>query len=112
MAEESSEKADKVTTYGRSKSKWNKKMTPQGGHEGPSPRIIVAAVLALILLIFILRNGHTTRVNLLFFTWDTTVRWSLFIAVLLGVALDRLVIWGMARHRQHDESSADSGEAS
>jgi uncharacterized integral membrane protein len=95
------------TTYGRQKSKWNKSMTPQGGHEGPSPRIIVAIVLAVVLLIFILRNSHTTTINFLFFSWDTTVRWSLFIAVVLGVALDRLIIWGLARHKAHEEQNAD-----
>jgi uncharacterized integral membrane protein len=93
------------TTYGRQKSKWNKSMTPQGGHDGPSPRIIVAAIAALVLLIFILRNGHSTTINFLFFSWDTTVRWSLFIAVLLGVGLDRLVIWGLARRKSHEDQA-------
>jgi uncharacterized integral membrane protein len=104
MAEEPHQTPAQGTTYGRQKGKWSKHTTPEGGHEGPSPRIIVAAVLAIILLVFILRNGHPIRVNFLFFSWDTTVRWLLFITILLGIALDRLVIWGMGRRKHHDGS--------
>jgi len=110
MADQPHTPPSQGTTYGRQKSKWNKSMTPQGGHDGPSPRIIVAAIAAVVLLIFILRNGHATTINFLFFSWDTTVRWSLFIAVLLGVGLDRLIVWGLARHKSH-EAQADATDA-
>ncbi|MEI8240271.1 MAG: hypothetical protein WCI22_12715 [Actinomycetota bacterium] len=109
MTEQPHASDDQRTTYGRKKGKWNKTMTAGGGHEGPSPRLIVAAVLAVVMIVFVVRNGHATSINFLFFSWDTTVRWSLFIAILLGVALDRLVIWGRAR-RKKDHDGAQQNE--
>jgi uncharacterized integral membrane protein len=110
MNDEQSAPSGHGTTYGRQKSKWNKKMTPEGGHEGPSPRIIVAIVLAVLMLIFIIRNGHVTRINFLFFSWDTTVRWSIFIAIALGIALDRLIIWGLKRHKEAQATAEQGAE--
>jgi uncharacterized integral membrane protein len=77
------------------------------GH--PDPRIIGAVVLGILIGAFIIANDHHTRIKFVVFSWDTTVRWSIFIAVLLGVALDRLVIWGRRRRQKakledrHDE---------
>jgi uncharacterized integral membrane protein len=68
------------------------------GH--PDPRIIGAVVLAVIIVAFIIANDHPTEIKFVLFSWDTTVRWSIFIAVLLGVALDRLVIWGLRRRQK------------
>ncbi len=69
------------------------------GSSGPSGRLIGAIVLAVVIVIFIIANDHETKIKFVVFTWDTTVRWSIFIALLLGVALDRLVIWGMRRRK-------------
>ena len=49
-----------------------------------------------IIVIFIVANDHDHHDQLLaVHTWHTTVRWSIFIAILLGVALDRLLICGL-----------------
>ena len=104
MADELQQPPAHGTTYGRQMSKWNHTTSAKSGQEGPSPRIIVAIVLAVVLLIFILRNGHPTTINFLFFSWDTTVRWSLFITLLLGIALDRLIIWGMHRRKSQEQA--------
>ncbi len=69
------------------------------GSNGPSGRLIAAIALAVVILIFIIANDHETKIKFVVFTWDTTVRWSIFIALLLGVALDRLLIWGLKRRK-------------
>jgi uncharacterized integral membrane protein len=94
--------------FGQQHGKWHgKKMKAASGSDGPNAKLIVAIVAAVVLLIFILRNGHPTTINFLFFSWDTTVRWSLFIAALLGAGLDRLISWAR-RRLQHDPD--DQGE--
>jgi uncharacterized integral membrane protein len=70
------------------------------GSKGPSPKLIGFIVLAAIVVVFIIANDHNTEVSFGFFTWHTTVRWSIFIAILLGVALDRLLIFGLRRRNK------------
>jgi uncharacterized integral membrane protein len=72
------------------------------GSSGPSPKLIGAVVLGALIAIFIIANDHPTQIKFVLFTWDTTVRWSIFIALVLGVVLDRLVIWGRRRRKQND----------
>jgi uncharacterized integral membrane protein len=72
------------------------------GTSGPSPKLVGAVVLAIVIGVFIIANDHDTQIKFVFFTWDTTVRWSIFIALVLGVLLDRLVIWGMRRRKQNE----------
>lgn len=72
---------------------------PGEGHQRPSPRLIAAAIVAVVIVVFIVANDKSTTISFWLFKWDTTVRWSIFIAMLLGVVLDRLLIWGFRRHR-------------
>jgi protein-S-isoprenylcysteine O-methyltransferase Ste14 len=83
--------------------------SPSEGHNRPGPKLILAAVLAVIIVIFIAANSKTTTISFWLFTWTTTVRWSIFIAILLGLALDRLVIWGWRRRK--DPQQADDSPA-
>ncbi len=78
-----------------------------GGSSGPSPKLVVALILGALIAVFIIANDHETQIKFVVFTWDTTVRWSIFIALLLGVALDRLVIWGLRRRKQNDRPTID-----
>jgi uncharacterized integral membrane protein len=83
--------------------KFGQHQTPGDGGTWVSPRLIGALVLAAIIAIFIIKNGHATRISFLFFSWDTTVRWSIFIAIVLGMALDRLLGWGLRRRKSADD---------
>jgi len=87
--------------------KFDHHQSPSDGRGGPSPRLIVAAVLAVIIGIFIAANSKVTTISFWAFQWHTTVRWSIFIAILLGIALDRLLIWGRRRRKdaQRDPDS-------
>jgi uncharacterized integral membrane protein len=72
--------------------------TPRG-NDGPSFAVIGFVIVAILAVIFFLQNGESTRVELWFFSWDTTIRWSLLVAIALGVLLDRLfgMVWRRRR---------------
>jgi hypothetical protein len=89
--------------------KFDHHQSPSDGRDGPGPKLIGAVILAIIIGIFIAANSKVTTISFWLFTWHTTVRWSIFIAILLGLALDRLVIWGWRRRKdpqQPDDSPA------
>ncbi len=47
--------------------------------------MIIAGIVLAALLIFFFRNGDYTEIDFLFFEKRTTKRWSIIVAVLLGV---------------------------
>jgi uncharacterized integral membrane protein len=68
------------------------------GSEGPNVTLIVLGVAIVLLVVFFLQNSNQLRLNFLFFERTTTVRWSLLVAVLLGVAIDRFgTMWWRRR---------------
>jgi uncharacterized integral membrane protein len=73
------------------------------GSRGPSLAIVGFVILAAIIIIFILRNETPSELDFMVFDWDTTVRWSIFVSVVLGVVLDRLFsIWWRRKRRRND----------
>ena len=76
------------------------KNAAKSGLSGPSLGWIVAVLLALVIVLFILGNGHEAQINFLLFEWKTTVRFAILVAVLLGVALDRVVDYGLKRRKK------------
>lgn len=87
-----------------STSKWAHHQSPSDGHRGPSARLVLAAIVAVVIVAFVIANGNHTRINFVVFKWDTTVRWSIFIAALLGAGLDRLLSWGRRRHKKEQNA--------
>ena len=76
------------------------------GQNGVSPALIGLLIVAVLAVIFVLQNGSTTTVELWGFTWVTTIRWSLLVAIGIGVLLDRLLTMVMRRRRkQRDKRS-------
>jgi uncharacterized integral membrane protein len=71
------------------------------GSSGPSPKLIGFVVLFVVIAVFIIANDKPVEVSFAVFTWETTVRWAIFIAVLLGIALDRLFSYGMRRRGEN-----------
>ena len=67
------------------------------GSDGPSPKLLLFIVLVVVVAVFIIANDKPVEISFAVFTWETTVRWAIFIAVLLGIALDRLLLYGMRR---------------
>ena len=72
--------------------------SPESGRNGPNIALILGGVVVVLTLIFFLKNSQSTNLDFLIFTKTTTVRWSIFIAILLGVLIDRLFgIWWRRR---------------
>ena len=59
----------------------------------------VGAVLAVLGIWFVIDNSETTRVQLFFWSVSVPLVWVLLAMVLLGVLIDRLVIWRRGRGR-------------
>ena len=73
------------------------------GRSGPSGRLIAVLVVAVVIVLLILANGEETQIDFMIFEWETTVRWAFFIAVILGVLLDRAAMWAWRRRRKKDD---------
>lgn len=69
------------------------------GRKGPSPQIIAFGVIAAVALVFFFQNGDVTTIDFLIFEKRTTIRWSIMMAVILGVVLDRLFASWWRRRR-------------
>ena len=73
------------------------------GRSGPSIALILFLVVAAYAIAFFFRNSRETTVDYVFGETDSTLRWSLLMAVVLGIVLDRLVaVWWrrMRRNRR------------
>jgi len=78
----------------------NPRQPVASGREGPSPALIGVVVAVVLIVIFFLQNGKHQEIEFLFFHKNTTIRWSLLLAVALGVALDRVfTMWWRRRKR-------------
>jgi uncharacterized integral membrane protein len=79
--------------------------TPSGRSTSPSwrqdwrLRAGVGGVLAVLGIWFVVANSESTRVQLFFWTVSVPLIWVLLAMVLLGVLIDRLVIWRRGRGR-------------
>jgi hypothetical protein len=73
----------------------------EGGRK-PSALLIAALIVAALAVWFFLTNSQEANIDFLVTERKTTVRWSLLVAVALGVLLDRLVSvwWRRARRRR------------
>ena len=67
------------------------------GRSGPSPALIGVVIAIVLIVVFFFQNGEHQQIDFLFFEKNTTIRWSLLIAVLLGVALDRVFTMELVR---------------
>jgi uncharacterized integral membrane protein len=72
------------------------------GRRGPGLALIAFLLVAAYAVAFFLRNSHETKVDFVFGETDTTLRWALLMAVVLGIVLDRLITawWRAARRRR------------
>ncbi|HEY7627712.1 MAG TPA: hypothetical protein VH761_11615 [Ilumatobacteraceae bacterium] len=71
---------------------------------GPSATLIGLAVVIVLFVVFFLQNSEQTSIDFLFFEKNTTIRWSLLVAVLLGIVADRIfTIWWRRRRRRNND---------
>lgn len=76
---------------------------PVAGRNGPNITLIGLVVVIILFVVFFLQNSERLSIDFLFFEKNTTVRWSLLIAVVLGILLDRVfTMWWRRRRRRNN----------
>jgi len=70
----------------------------------PNLALIAGLVMVALSIIFFLQNGEKVSIDFFVFEKITTIRWSILMAVVLGVLVDRLFsIWWRRRRRKNDD---------
>ncbi len=73
------------------------------GSKGPSVTLIGLGVVIILFVVFFLQNSEHVSIDFLFFEKRTTIRWSLLVAVVLGILVDRgFSTWWRRRKRSND----------
>jgi len=71
----------------------------------PNIALIAGLVIVALCVIFFLQNGEKVSIDFFVFEKITTIRWSILMAVVLGVLLDRMFsIWWRRRKRKNDKN--------
>jgi uncharacterized integral membrane protein len=74
------------------------------GRSGPSVTLIGLGLVIVLFVVFFLQNSKSIPIHFLTYKKDTTVRWSIGVAVVLGIAADRIFsIWWHRRGRNKNE---------
>jgi uncharacterized integral membrane protein len=71
------------------------------GASGPSVAVIGLLVVIALAVVFFLQNSEPVYIDFLFFEKRTTIRWSILMAILLGVLLDRVATMAWRRRKQN-----------
>lgn len=73
------------------------------GSNGPNITLIGFGILVVLFVVFFLQNSETLSIDFLVFEKKTTIRWSLLVAVVLGIAIDRIfTMWWRRRRKRND----------
>lgn len=75
------------------------------GRNGPSVTLIGLAVVVILFVVFFLQNGEQQTIDFLFFEKRTTIRWSLLVAVVLGILVDRIFTMWWRRRRKRNNNA-------
>ena len=60
-------------------------------------------LLVVLFVVFFLQNSETLTIDFLVFEKKTTIRWSLLVAVVLGILIDRIfTMWWRRRGKRND----------
>ena len=75
----------------------------ESGRSGPSPALIAFGVVVVLAIVFFLQNSERTSIDFLVFEKRTTIRFSILMAIVFGVLLDRLfTMWWRRRRKKND----------
>jgi len=73
----------------------------QQGGTGPSFALIIFLILIALATVFFLQNSEQVALDFLVFEKVTTIRWSILMAVVLGILIDRIFsIWWHRRRKK------------
>src|SRR4051812_13310932 len=89
----------------RDNSKFNRSMSAESGPRGPSQALIALIVVVVLAVIFVLQNGNRVNTQFLFFDTNAKVWTTIFVAIVVGIVLDRLfsIWWRRRRTRKNDD---------
>jgi uncharacterized integral membrane protein len=77
----------------------------ESGRSGPNITLIGLAVVAAMFVTFFLQNSRSTEIYFLVFHKTTTIRWSILVAVVFGIAIDRIfTMWWRRRDKRKQQS--------
>jgi len=83
----------------------NNETNAASGRSGPNLMLIIIGVVVALFVVFFLQNGERTSIDFLVFEKITTIRWSLLMAMVLGVVIDRLFsIWWRRRGKRKNDT--------
>jgi uncharacterized integral membrane protein len=71
-----------------------------GDDGGISPLLIGLIAVGVISLVFVLQNNHSTEIKFLFFNVEGSLWIVILIAIVLGMALDRLLQMWLRRRKE------------
>ena len=74
------------------------------GRNGPSVTLVIFGLIVILALVFFLQNSETVSIDFLVFEKNTTIRWSILMATVLGIVLDRLFsMWWRRRSKKKND---------
>ena len=74
------------------------------GRSGPSIVLIIFLLVIGLAAVFFLQNSEKVSVDFLVFEKETTIRWSILMAVVLGILIDRVFsIWWHRRGKKKNK---------
>ena len=77
------------------------RQTAASGRNGPNVTLIALGIVVVLFAVFFVQNSTPAVIHFFVFEKDTTVRWSILVAMLLGIAIDRaFAIWWRRRGRR------------
>ena len=92
---------DELGRRGRSDVRDSERTEVASGRSGPSIALIAFLIVAANAVAFFFRNSRETNIDYVFGDTDTTVRWALLMALILGVVLDRLISFWWRSYRRN-----------
>jgi uncharacterized integral membrane protein len=73
------------------------------GRNGPSITLIGLGIVIVLFVVFFLQNSEHQTIDFLVFEKRTTIRWSLLVAVVLGILVDRIfTMWWRRRRKRNN----------
>ncbi len=75
------------------------------GSSGPSVALIGLLIIVALAVVFFLQNSETVSIDFLVFEKRTTLRWSILMAAVLGVLLDRIFTIAWRRRKKNRQNN-------
>jgi uncharacterized integral membrane protein len=75
------------------------------GQNGPNITLIGLGIVVVLFVVFFLQNSEQLTIDFLVFEKRTTIRWSLLVAVVLGILVDRIfTMWWRRRRKRNNDA--------